>query len=52
MIDAMQFNHPSANVLVPPKFISKPQPVVQTTQQDLASMDITKKITKSEVKVT
>lgn len=50
--DATQFNHPSANLFVPPKAILKPPPIVQTTQQELALMDITKNLTYLEVKIT
>ena len=45
MIDATHFKHPSAYLYAPPNDMIKPTPVIQSTSQELALMDITKKPT-------
>ena len=52
MIDVTQFKHLSVDLFAPPKVIQKPPPVVQSTPQELALMDITKKLADLEVKIT
>ena len=52
MIDATQFKHPSADLFAPPNFLIKPTPVIASTSQELALMDITKKLDDLEVKIT
>lgn len=44
MINATQCNHPSADLFVPQKVISKPQPIVQTLNNCSILVDITKKL--------
>jgi len=52
MVDATQFRHPSAYLFVPPRILTKPTPVPQSNPQELALMDITKKLADLEVKIT
>ena len=52
MIDATQFKHPSVDLFAPPKVILKPTPITQSSPQELALMDITKKLADLEVKIT
>ena len=52
MIDATHFRHPSAYLFAPPTVMINPTPMVQTTPKELALMDITKKLTDLEVKIT
>ena len=51
-VDATQFKHPSAQLFAPPKVLIKPIPMIASTSQELALMDITKKLADLEVKIT
>ena len=51
MIDVTQFKHPSADLFAPPKIMIKPTLVVQSTSQELALMDIAKKLADLKVKI-